>query len=129
MLPTAGRYVDGSGMGPRLGRPTDTPPTPLPRPSQQPQPCRAALGSSRMAGKPHWEDHVLVHAAAVLSAAGDAEAAEALISSSVLAVQFGHSWWDGHDDYVYDVELTLTAHADAGRALSSSEGLVPALRR
>src|SRR5215218_2918724 len=37
MLPTAGRYVDGSAMGPRLGRGADTPPTPSEHRSRQPQ--------------------------------------------------------------------------------------------
>src|SRR5687768_4283222 len=37
MLPTAGRYVDGSAMAPRLGRGADTPPTPSDHRSRQPQ--------------------------------------------------------------------------------------------
>ena len=82
-----------------------------------------------MASDPHWEDHILEHAAAVLRVAGDADAAEALISSSVVTVSYRDSWSDGHDGYLYDVELTLTAHPSAGPALSSSADLTSALAR
>jgi hypothetical protein len=77
-----------------------------------------------MASDLPWPDRVLTDAAARLGASGDPAAAEALLTFSELTLRYGSSWWDGHDDYIYDVELALVTDpagtpplAEAGQAV------------
>lgn len=56
----------------------------------------------------HWEDAILIDAAAKLIVNGDVEAGETLLTSSEITLRYGTSWWDGHDDYLYDVHITIT---------------------
>lgn len=71
------------------------------------------------------QDGLLTEAAGALLAVNEDDAANALIASD-LAVQFGTSWWDGHDDYIYDVMIVISTPADAEHHLRVAEG---ALRR
>ena len=50
-------------------------------------------------------------AAARMREEGLDSAADALLASH-LVVGYGDSWWDGHDDYFYDIHLTLTVPPD-----------------
>lgn len=65
-----------------------------------------------------WEDRILVRAAARLIGQSHPEAAEALLTRVELIVTYGSSWWDGHDDYIYDIEINCRADPSAVPALA-----------
>ncbi len=52
-------------------------------------------------------------AAAHLARAGQVRAAETLLTCASLILEYGDTWWDGHDDYIYDVKLTIMSSAEA----------------
>ena len=59
-----------------------------------------------------WLDSIVADAAVHLIRAGHARAAEAVLTSSEVTLQYGDSWWDGHDDYIHDVKLTIVSDPD-----------------
>ncbi len=76
-----------------------------------------------------WEDGVLAHVAASLIASGDVEAGETLLRSSEITLRYGTSWWDGHDDYFYDVHVTITTDRAGVPALAALGQRLPAAFR
>ena len=70
-----------------------------------------------------WEDDLLVHGAANLGTASLGDVAETILTNSALSVRYGDSWWDGYDDYIYDVELTLTTNPDRAPDVAGAPGL------
>lgn len=76
-----------------------------------------------------WQDGILTEAATNLIVGGDVEAGETLLQSSEITLRYGTSWWDGHDDYLYDVHVTITTDppgvpvlAAAGQRLQAAFG-------
>jgi len=62
---------------------------------------------------------LLATAAKRLRAEGFEAAADGVLAVE-LTLEYGDSWWDGHDDYIYDVELTLIAPPDVEPKLAAA---------
>lgn len=73
-----------------------------------------------------WPDGLLTDAAARLAASGDLASAEALLTYSELTLRYTDSWWDGYDDYIYDVELAVVTDPAGVAPLAAAGQAVPA---
>ena len=72
-----------------------------------------------------WEDGIVADAAARLIRAGHVRAAEAVLTSTVLTLAYGDSWRDGHDDYIYDVRVTVVSAPDVIPVLAEIGAALP----
>ena len=77
------------------------------------------------AGQLGSQDLLLADVAATLMLDGHQALASALISSAEMSVAYGDSWWDGFDDYIYEVHVTVfvdprVQNGDTGRGTGSS---------
>ncbi|MFC7597531.1 hypothetical protein ACFQU3_19605 [Terrabacter sp. GCM10028922] len=53
------------------------------------------------------QDSLLADVAARLRRDGQEALASALIGSADMSIAYGDSWWDGFDDYIYEVHVTV----------------------
>lgn len=81
-----------------------------------------------MPPKAGTNEALLQRAADDLRSHGHHEVARALLRSSATIKQVD-SWWDGHDDYIYDVHLTIAAPANCHQVLAQADQAVCALVR
>ena len=74
------------------------------------------------------DENLVVAIATRLMLDGDS-AASAVIDSTEVAITYGTSWWDGHDDYIYEASVTIHFSPEAESRLRTSEAaVVSALR-
>jgi hypothetical protein len=69
-------------------------------------------------------DRLAAEFAARLVLSGHDEAAALLRESAEVELMYGDSWWDGLDDYVYDVHVTIVVPTEAESTLHAARSAV-----
>jgi hypothetical protein len=65
-----------------------------------------------------WEDDILIRVATTRARQATPDVADALLASSTVTVERLRSWWDGFDDYVEDVRVTVAVRPDGSAVLA-----------